>query len=212
MRKSYQQGEFDFVLDDEGEFILWIKKEYERFSTYGCSLSDMGEKILHLYRYNELLNSLDTFDFLRKKILHDDIKYLSYREEEYKCLGLILSHYDRGAYVRVESLVDWCYGQWEYAREQVPWFDEKFLYYSVSFNYWTENEINRAFDQARTMLEERREKRLQEVKDACDFVEETSKAWGYSSFKNPFKPQEKEIKPQEKNKSGFFGFLSNLFR
>ena len=213
MSKSYEQGEFDFVLDDEGEFILWIKKKYERFSTYGCTLSEMSEKILQLYKYNELCDLLDTFDFLRKKILKDNVQYLSYKKETCKYLGLSLVKSDYGGgYVGVDSLVDWCYGKWEYARKQVPWFDEELLRYTVSIEHWTENEINRAFDKARKILEKRRQKRLQEVKNACDFVEETSKAWGYSSFKNPFKVQEKEIKPQEKNKSGFFEFLSNLFR
>ena len=182
MSKSYEQGEFDFVLDDEGKFILWIKKKYERFSTYGCTLSEMSEKILQLYRYNELCDSLDTFDFLRKKILKDNVQYLSYKKETCKYLGLSLVKSDYGGgYVGVDSLVDWCYGKWEYARKQVPWFDEELLRYTVSIEHWTENEINRAFDKARKILEKRRQKRLQEVKDAEEDMKRLLVEGGYIS-------------------------------
>jgi len=210
MYKTNSFGEFKLSLDDEGEFSFWLDKKHERFFTYG-SLRGLGENILYLYRYDDLIALPDTFDSLRKSLLSSGIDHIDYNKDESRNLEVRISRCDGSCgYITVESVVDWNSNKYEYARKQVPWFDEKGREYSVRFEPWNEKEIGKAFDEAKDILKEKREQKLEEIRQACDFIEETSKAWGYNSFRNPFKS--KFSSDDEKDGGGFLGFLSWLFK
>ncbi len=192
MYKSFEKGNYDLTVFDSGDFGFWLRKNGKSISVSSYPLEKLGDKILKMYRYDELVKSLDTFDLIKVKLLKNGASHFTNANEQVGSFEV--SIYLSEKYGGRISLVSYNSPD----KGKIPWFEKDGEYedYKLDFDVISDQGILEAFDTARSELERRREALLNEIKDIFNFIEETTLVWGYDSFHNPFQKNNLEPKPE----------------